>query len=92
MATDKKEKLQKILEQIERENAVISKAKDNIKRLTVQKKKLEKAIQDDEFAMIRSSLEENGITSVEEFNRHFSNNGISQNQKSGDDSSLDPIL
>jgi len=92
MATDKKEKLQKILEQIERENAVISKAKDNIKRLTVQKKKLEKAIQDDEFAMIRSSLEENGITSVEEFNRHFSNNGISQNQKNGDDSSLDPIL
>ena len=33
MATDKKEKLQKILEQIERENAVIAKAKDNIKRL-----------------------------------------------------------
>ena len=92
MATDKKEKLQKILEQIERENAVIAKAKDNIKRFNAQKKKLEKAIQDDEFAMIRSSLEENGITSVEEFNRHFSNNGISQNQKNGDDSSLDPIL
>ena len=92
MATDKKEKLQKILEQIERENAVIAKAKDNIKRLNAQKKKLEKAIQDDEFAIIRSSLEESGITSVEDFNRVFPNADILQNPKNGEDSSLDPIL
>ena len=92
MATDKKEKLQKILEQIERENAVIAKAKDNIKRLNAQKKKLEKAIQDDEFAKICRSLEERGITSVDEFNRFFPNSAILQNPKNDEDSSLDPIL
>ena len=70
----------------------IAKAKDNIKRLNAQKKKLEKAIQDDEFAIIRSSLEESGITSVEDFNRVFPNADISQNPKNGEDSSLDPIL
>lgn len=92
MATDKKEKLQKILEQIERENAVIAKAKDNIKRLNAQKKKLEKAIKDDEFAQICRSLEESGVTSLEDFNRIFPNAAISQNPKNGADSSLEPIL
>ena len=47
-----KEKLQKILEQIERENAVIAKAKDNIKRLNAQKKKLEKLLQYQEDSIV----------------------------------------
>ena len=42
MATDKKVKLQKILEQIEKENEIISRARANIKKLNEQKKKLEK--------------------------------------------------
>lgn len=92
MAMDKKEKLQKILEQIGKENEIIARARANIRRLNTQKKKLEKAIQDDEFAKICRSLEERGITSVDEFNRFFPNSAILQNPKNDEDSSLDPIL
>ena len=92
MVADKKEKLQKLIEQIKKENEIIARARANIRKLNAQKKKLEKAIKDDEFAIIRSSLEESGITSVEDFNRIFPNTDISQNPKNGEDSSLDPIL
>ena len=92
MVADKKEKLQKLIEQIGKENEIIARARANIRKLNAQKKKLEKAIQDDEFAIIRSSLEESGITSVEDFNRIFPNADMSQNPKNGEDYSLDPIL
>lgn len=92
MVVDKKEKLQKVIEQIAKENEIIARARANIRKLNTQKKKLEKAIKDDEFAQICRSLEESGITSVEDFNRIFPNAAISQNPKNGEDSSLDPIL
>ena len=92
MATDKNEKLQKLIEQIKKEKEIIARAKANIKKLNTQKKKLEKAIKDDELAQICRSLEERGITSVDEFNRIFPNAAVSQNSKNGEDSSINPIL
>ena len=92
MVADKKEKLQKLIEQIGKENEIIARARANIRRLNAQKKKLEKAIKDDEFAQICRSLEESGVTSLEDFNRIFPNAAISQNSKNSEGSSLDPIL
>ena len=42
MATDKTEKLQKVIEQIAKENEIIARARANIRKLNTQKKKLEK--------------------------------------------------
>ena len=42
MVADKKEKLQKLIEQIGKENEIIARARANIRRLNAQKKKLEK--------------------------------------------------
>ncbi len=92
MATDKKVKLQKILEQIEKENEIISRARANIKKLNEQKKKLEKTIQENEYAKICRSLEERGITSVEDFNKVFPNAAISQNPKNDENALPDSIL
>ena len=42
MVADKKEKLQKLIEQIGKENEIIARARANIRKLNTQKKKLEK--------------------------------------------------
>lgn len=69
--TDKLEKLieriAKVKEQIERENDTIAQAKRKLKALQTQKKKLEKQIQNEEFAQLRDVLADYGIRNIEDF-------------------------
>lgn len=69
--TDKLEKLieriAKVKEQIERENDTIAQAKQKVKALQAQKKKLEKQIQNEEFAQLRNVLADYGIKNIEDF-------------------------
>ena len=69
--TDKLEKLieriAKVKEQIERENDTIAQAKQKLKALQAQKKKLEKQIQNEEFAQLRDVLADYGIRNIEDF-------------------------
>ena len=45
MVADKKEKLQKLIEQIGKENEIIARARANIRRLNAQKKEVGKSDQ-----------------------------------------------
>lgn len=67
MAKSKQERLQKILEQIARENLAISQAKEKLKTLNAQKKKIEKQIQAEEYEQLRSVLSNYGINTIKDF-------------------------
>lgn len=79
MAKSKKEKLQKINEQLKKESSIIEKVKLNIKSLNSQKKKLEKQIQNEEFAELRDVLADYGIKNIEDFERFVDKNENPQN-------------
>ena len=61
------ERIAKVKEQIERENDTIAQAKQKLKALQAQKKKLEKQIQNEEFAQLRDVLADYGIRNIEDF-------------------------
>ena len=63
------EKIEKVNEQIGKETAVIAQAKKRLKSLHAQKKKLEKQIQNEEYAQLRDVLADYGIRSIEDFER-----------------------
>ncbi|SCX15435.1 hypothetical protein SAMN02910436_01107 [Ruminococcaceae bacterium P7] len=69
--TDKLEKLidkiEKVTEQIKKESAIIEQAKQRLKVLNAQKKKLEKQIQNEEYAQLRDVLADYGIKTIEDF-------------------------
>lgn len=82
--TDKLEKLieriAKVKEQIERENDTIAQAKRKLKALQAQKKKLEKQIQNEEFAQLRDVLADYGIRNIEDFENFIDKSENSQAQ------------
>ena len=63
------EKIGKVNEQIEKETAAIAQAKQRLKTLQAQKKKLQKQIQNEEYAQLRDVLADYGIRSIEDFER-----------------------
>lgn len=67
MSKSKQERLQKILEQIAKENLTISQAKEKLKTLNAQKKKIEKQIQAEEYEQLRSVLSDYGINTIKDF-------------------------
>ena len=82
--TDKLEKLivkiGKVNEQIEKETAAIAQAKQRLKTLQAQKKKLQKQIQNEEYAQLRDVLADYGIRSIEDFERFIDKNENPQAQ------------
>lgn len=86
----KKEKLEKINEQIQNENETIKKSKQKIKELNLKKKKLEQQIANEEYAELKDVLKDYGITSVGDFQNfidNYSDNGTAvetENKKSED--------
>ena len=82
--TDKLEKLieriAKVKEQIERENDTIAQAKQKVKALQAQKKKLEKQIQNEEFSQLRDVLADYGIRNIEDFENFIDKSENSQAQ------------
>lgn len=61
------EKIGKVNEQIEKETAAIAQAKQRLKTLHAQKKKIEKQIQNEEYAQLRDVLADYGIKTIEDF-------------------------
>lgn len=61
------EKTEKVNEQIEKETTAISLAKQKLKMLNAQKKKLQKQIQIEQFAQLRDVLADYGIKNIEDF-------------------------
>lgn len=61
------EKIRKVNEQIEKETAAIAQAKQRLKTLHAQKKKIEKQIQNEEYAQLRDVLADYGIKTIEDF-------------------------
>lgn len=61
------EKIGKVNEQIEKETATIAQAKQRLKTLHAQKKKIEKQIQNEEYAQLRDVLADYGIKTIEDF-------------------------
>ena len=61
------EKIGKVNEQIEKETAAIAQAKQRLKTLQAQKKKLQKQIQNEEYAQLRDVLADYGIKTIEDF-------------------------
>lgn len=78
MAKDKEERLQKITTQIAKENLVIAQAKQRLKSLKEQKKKLEKQIQEEESARLMSVLADFGIKTIDDFERFMDNKDLFQ--------------
>ena len=78
MAKDKEERLQKIITQISKENLVIAQAKQRLKSLKEQKKKLEKQIQEEESARLMSVLADFGIKTIDDFERFMDNKDLFQ--------------
>jgi len=78
MAKDKEERLQKITTQIAKENLVIAQAKQRLKSLKEQKKKLEKQIQEEESARLMSVLADFGIKNIDDFERFMDNKDLFQ--------------
>ena len=78
MAKDKEERLQKIITQIAKENLVIAQAKQRLKSLKEQKKKLEKQIQEEESARLMSVLADFGIKNIDDFERFMDNKELFQ--------------
>lgn len=78
MAKDKEERLQKIITQIAKENLVIAQAKQRLKSLKEQKKKLEKQIQEEESARLMSVLADFGIKNIDDFERFMDNKDLFQ--------------
>ena len=61
------EKIKKVTEQINKENAAIIQAKQKLKTLQAQKKKLQKQIQNEEYAQLRDVLADYGLRNIEDF-------------------------
>ena len=78
MAKDKEERLQKIITQIAKEKLVIAQAKQRLKSLKEQKKKLEKQIQEEESARLMSVLADFGIKNIDDFERFMDNKDLFQ--------------
>jgi len=78
MVKDKEERLQKITTQIAKENLVIAQAKQRLKSLKEQKKKLEKQIQEEESARLMSVLADFGIKNIDDFERFMDNKDLFQ--------------
>ena len=74
------EKIGKVNEQIEKETAAIAQAKQRLKTLHAQKKKIEKQIQNEEYAQLRDVLADYGIRSIEDFERFIDKNENPQAQ------------
>ena len=74
------EKIKKVTEQINKENAAIIQAKQKLKTLQAQKKKLQKQIQNEEYAQLRDVLADYGIRSIEDFERFIDKNENPQAQ------------
>ena len=74
------ERIAKVKEQIERENDTIAQAKQKLKALQAQKKKLEKQIQNEEFAQLRDVLADYGIRNIEDFENFIDKSENSQAQ------------
>ena len=78
MAKDKEDRLQNIITQIAKENLVIAQAKQRLKSLKEQKKKLEKQIQEEESARLMSVLADFGIKNIDDFERFMDNKDLFQ--------------
>lgn len=74
------ERITKVKEQIERENDTIALAKQKLKALQAQKKKLEKQIQNEQFAQLRDVLADYGIKNIEDFENFIDKSENSQAQ------------
>lgn len=81
MAKDKQERLQKIITQIAKENLMISQAKQRLKSLNAQKKKLEQQIRDEESAQLMSVLADYGIRNIDDFEKFIDGNDIAAFEK-----------
>lgn len=80
MAKDKKEKLDRVNQLIEKENQIITKAKANTKKLKIEKRKLESQIANEESAQLLDVLSEYGIKTIEDFENFIDKNENSENQ------------
>ncbi|MCH5296035.1 MAG: hypothetical protein J1E85_00025 [Ruminococcus sp.] len=76
------EKLLKIDESIENENATIKKSKEKIAKLKSKKKRLEQSIKQTKFDELTDVLKSFGINSVEEFNKFIDNYDNAKNENS----------
>lgn len=74
------EKAEKVNEQIEKETTTISQAKQKLKMLNAQKKKLQKQIQIEQFAQLRDVLADYGIRNIEDFENFIDKSENSQAQ------------
>jgi septal ring factor EnvC (AmiA/AmiB activator) len=69
MAKDKRERIKKINEQIKNLNETIRQSKEKIKSLKSSKKKLEQEIKIEDYAELKSVLQDYGITTVKDFEK-----------------------
>lgn len=79
MAKSAKEKLQIVLNEIDKENRIIKKTKDKIKTLNVKKRKLERQIQNEEFEELRNVLVDYGIRNKQDFEGFIDKTTTAQN-------------
>ena len=78
----KEEKVELLKEQINNERKNIDKSKEKIKQLTMQLKKLERQISEEQFADLREVLSNYGINTKTDFENFMRDNLSIDNEKS----------
>lgn len=80
--SNKQEKLQRVLEQIAKENLVVTQSKEKIKALKKQKKKLEQQIREEESEQLMNVLADYGIKNIDDFEKFIDGNDFAASGKS----------
>ena len=78
----KEEKVELLKEQINNERKNIDKSKEKIKQLTMQLKRLERQITEEQFAELRDVLSDYGINTKTDFENFMRDNLSIDNEKS----------
>lgn len=78
----KEEKVELLKEQINNERKNIDKSKEKIKQLTMQLKRLERQITEEQFAELRDVLSDYGINTKTDFENFMRDNRSIDNEKS----------
>lgn len=80
--SNKQERLQKVLELIAKENLVVAQAKEKIKNLKKQQKKLERQIREEESEQLMNVLADYGIKNIGDFEKFIDGNDFAASGKS----------
>ncbi len=80
--SNKQEKLQRVLEQIAKENLVVAQSKEKIKALKKQKMKLEQQIREEESEQLMNVLADYGIKNIDDFEKFIDGNDFAASGKS----------